>query len=43
MSTKTQVLICLTLLAIVDAFIPIPITAMILIMILFQKPKSMHK
>ena len=39
MSTKTQILIYLTLLAVLDAVIPIPITAMGLIMILFQKPR----
>lgn len=39
MTTKTQILICLTLLAVLDALIPIPITAMILIMVLFQKPR----
>jgi hypothetical protein len=39
MSTKTQILISLSLLAILDAVIPIPITAMMLIMVLFQKPR----
>ena len=39
MSTKTQILIWLALLAVLDAFIPIPITAMVLIMVLFQKPR----
>ena len=39
MSPKTQVLICLALLAVLDAVIPIPITAMGLIMVLFQKPQ----
>lgn len=38
-STKTQILIYLTLLAVLDAVIPIPITAMGLIMVLFQKPR----
>ena len=38
MSTKTQILIWLALLAVLDAVIPIPIVAMILIMVLFQKP-----
>jgi hypothetical protein len=37
--TRTQLLIYLSILAILDAVIPIPITAMFLIMILFQKPK----
>lgn len=39
MSTKTQILISLSLLAILDAVIPIPFTAMMLIMVLFQKPR----
>jgi hypothetical protein len=39
LSTKTQILIYLALLAIIDAVIPIPITAMGLIMVLFQKPR----
>ena len=39
MSSKTQVLICLALMAVIDAVIPIPITAMGLIMVLFQKPR----
>ncbi|MGA6926747.1 MAG: hypothetical protein WBY88_13750 [Desulfosarcina sp.] len=38
MSIRNQILIYLFLLAIVDAVIPIPITAMVLIMVLFQKP-----
>jgi hypothetical protein len=38
LSTRTQILIYLALLAIIDAVIPIPITAMVLIMVLFQKP-----
>jgi len=38
-SLKTQILINLIVLAIVDTVIPIPITAMVLIMVLFQKPK----
>ncbi len=38
-SLKTQILINLIVLAIVDTLIPIPITAMVLIMVLFQKPK----
>ncbi len=39
LSTQTQILIYLALLAVFDAVIPIPITAMALIMILFQKPR----
>ena len=39
MSLKTQILINLIVLAIVDTVIPIPISAMVLIMVLFQKPK----
>jgi hypothetical protein len=38
-STRNQILLYLALLAILDAVIPIPITAMALIMILFQRPK----
>ncbi len=38
LSTRTQILIYLALFAIIDAVIPIPVTAMILIMVLFQKP-----
>lgn len=38
MSTRNQILIYLFLLAIIDVVIPIPITAMVLIMVLFQKP-----
>jgi len=38
-STKTQILIYLALLALIDTAIPIPITAMILIMVFFQKPR----
>jgi hypothetical protein len=38
LSTRTQILIYLALLAIVDAVIPIPVTAMALIMVLFRKP-----
>ena len=38
MSLKTQILINLIVLAVVDTFIPIPITAMVLIMVLFQRP-----
>jgi hypothetical protein len=36
---RSQILIYLALLAVFDAVIPIPITAMALIAILFQKPK----
>ena len=39
MSLKTQILINLIVLAIIDTVIPIPITAMVLITVLFQKPK----
>lgn len=38
MSTRTQILIYLFLLALVDTVVPIPISAMVLIMVLFQKP-----
>jgi hypothetical protein len=39
LSLKTQILINLIVLAIIDTVIPIPITAMLLIMVLFQRPK----
>jgi len=39
LSIKTQILIYLALLAVIDAVIPIPITAMGLLMVLFQKPR----
>jgi len=38
-SLKTQILINLIVLAIVDTVVPVPITAMLLIMVLFQRPK----
>ena len=39
MSLKTQILINLVVLAIIATVIPIPISAMVLITVLFQKPK----
>lgn len=39
MSTRTRILIYLIFLAIIDAAIPIPITALVLMVVLFQKPK----
>jgi hypothetical protein len=39
LSLKTQILINLIVLAIVDTVVPIPITVMILIMVLFKRPK----
>jgi len=38
MSKRTQVLIYLILLAMFDTIIPIPITALVLIYVLLQKP-----
>ena len=38
-STKTQVLLYLIALSIADIFIPLPITAMILIMVLYRQPR----
>ena len=38
-SLKTQLLINLVVLAIIDTVIPIPISAMVLITVLLQKPK----
>ena len=39
MSTKTQILIYILVLAVFDTIIPIPITALVLIHVLYQKPK----
>jgi hypothetical protein len=39
MSIKTKILIYLVLLGIFDVIIPIPITALVLIHVLFQKPR----
>jgi hypothetical protein len=39
LSTQTQILIYLALLAVFDAIIPIPIAAMAMIMVFFQKPR----
>ena len=38
MQTKTKVLLYLILLAVTDTIIPIPITGMLLIYVLYQKP-----
>lgn len=39
MSTKTRVLIYILVLAVFDAIIPIPVTALVLVHVLYQKPK----
>ena len=39
MSTQTQLLIYLLVLAVVDTFVPVPITAIVLIYVLLQRPK----
>lgn len=39
MSTKTQILIYIIMLAVFDTIIPIPITALVLIHVLYQKPR----
>ena len=39
MSTKNQVLIYIIILAVFDTIIPIPITALVLIHVLYQKPR----
>ncbi len=39
MSGKTYILIYIVVLAVFDTIIPIPITAMALITVVFQKPK----
>jgi len=38
MKIKTKVLLYLVLLAVTDTIIPIPITSMLLIFVLYQKP-----
>ena len=38
MSTKTQILIYILVVAVFDTIIPIPITALVLIHVLYQKP-----
>ncbi len=39
MSTKTQILIYILVLAVFDTIIPIPITALVLIHVLYQRPR----
>ncbi|MFZ7126723.1 MAG: hypothetical protein ACOWWM_11280 [Desulfobacterales bacterium] len=39
MSAKTQILVYLIVLAVFDTVIPIPITAMVLMTVVFQKPR----
>ena len=39
MSLKTQLLIYIIVLAVFDTVIPIPITALVLIHVLYQKPR----
>jgi hypothetical protein len=39
MSTRTQILIYILALGVFDTIIPIPITALVLIHVLFQKPQ----
>ena len=39
MSTKTQILVYIAGLAVFDTIIPIPITALVLIHVLYQKPR----
>lgn len=38
MKTKTKILLCLIVLALVDTVIPVPITNILLIYVLYQKP-----
>lgn len=38
MTLKTQVLIGLVMTGVIDTIIPLPITAMVLVYVLFQKP-----
>lgn len=39
MSKKTQILIYIAILAVIDTIVPIPITALVLIHVLYQKPQ----
>ena len=39
MSAKTQILIYILVVAVFDTIIPIPITALVLIHVLYQKPQ----
>jgi hypothetical protein len=39
MSIRTQILIYIVVLAVFDTIIPIPITALVLIHVLYQKPQ----
>ena len=39
MTTKTRILIYILVLAVFDTIIPIPITALVLIHVLYQKPQ----
>ncbi len=39
MTMKTQILVYILVLALFDTIIPIPITALVLIHVLYQKPK----
>jgi len=39
MSINTRILLYIVILAVFDTVIPIPITAMVLIYVLFQKPR----
>ncbi len=39
MSVKTQILIYIIILAVFDTIIPIPITALVLIHVLYHKPR----
>ena len=39
MSTRTQILIYLLVLGVFDTIIPIPITVLVLIHVLYQKPR----
>ncbi len=38
MKTKTQIILYLSIIALVDTIIPIPITALMLIYVIFEKP-----
>ncbi len=38
MKTKTQIILYLSILALIDAIVPIPFTALMLIYVIFEKP-----
>jgi hypothetical protein len=43
MSIKTRILVYIIVLAVFDTIIPIPVTALVLIHVLYQKPRWFHE